>query len=104
MARSFIAGMDMLMIAKTDFLGAWDYFQQLYAGQLPAAEQTALAQAAGFPSFGALQSKFKARVTESAARIHTSKAAVGPVANMVGTGPASNAAKDLVAEYTQLTQ
>ena len=66
------------MIAKTDFTGAWDYFQSLYAGTLPAAEETALATAAGFASFGELQTKFKARVTESAARIHTSKAAVGP--------------------------
>lgn len=104
MARSFLAGMDILMIAKTDFTGAWDYFQQIYAGQLPAAEQTALAQAAGFANFGALQTKFKARVAESAQRIHMSKAAVGPVSEMVGTGPASNAAKDLVAEYTRLTQ
>jgi beta-glucosidase-like glycosyl hydrolase len=104
MARSFIAGMDILMIAKTDFSGAWDYFQMLNAGTLADAEKTAITQAAGFHDFASLQAKFKARVIEASARIHASKHKVGPVAGMVGTGPASNASKDLVAEYQRLTQ
>ena len=36
MARAFLAGIDILMIAKTDFSGAWGYFQEIYADMLPA--------------------------------------------------------------------
>ena len=32
MARAFLSGIDVLMIAKADFSGGWDYFQALYAG------------------------------------------------------------------------
>ena len=104
MARSTLAGMDILMIAKTDFLGAWTYFQSLLAGQLSAAEQAGLVADAHETDFPTLQAKFKARVTESAARIKAAKTQVGPVANMMGTGPATNASQDLVGQYQQLTQ
>ena len=104
MARSFVAGMDILMIAKAEFLGAWDYFQQIQGSQLPEAEAQALAAAAGEPNFAAFQAKFKARVTESAARIKASKAAVGPAASFMGRGEARAASTDLVAEYKRLTQ
>lgn len=104
MAQSFAAGMDILMIAHADFLGAWDYFQQVYAGQLPAAEGAALATAAGDANFAAFQTRFKARVTESAARIKAAKTAVGPVASFQGSGaPTANDA-DLIAQYKRLIQ
>jgi beta-glucosidase-like glycosyl hydrolase len=104
MARSFVAGMDILMIAHADFLGAWDYFQQLFAGTLPAAEQAQLATDAGEPNFAAFQDKFKARVTESAARIKSVKDRVGKIASFAKTGPASSASTDLVGEYQRLTR
>lgn len=104
MARSFLAGMDVLMIAKAEFNGAWDYFQMLNAGTLSDAEKAAITAEAGFPSFAALQAKFKARVTEAAQRIHAAKSKVGPVSGMIGQGPASNASRDVVAEYHRLTQ
>lgn len=69
MAQSFAAGMDVLMIAKADFLGAWDYFQQVYAGQLGDTEGRALATAAHEASYEAFRTKFRARVDESALRI-----------------------------------
>lgn len=104
MVRSFLAGMDVLMIAKAEFNGAWDYFQMLNAGQLSDAEKAAITQEAGFPSFAALQAKFKERTAEAAGRIRAAKHRVGPVSGMVGQGPASNASRDLVAEYHRLTQ
>jgi beta-glucosidase-like glycosyl hydrolase len=104
MVRSFLAGMDMLMIAKAEFNGAWDYFQMLNAGTLSDGEKATIALQAGFPSFAAVQAKFKERLAESAQRIHAAKAKVGPVSGMIGSGPASNASRDLVAEYHRLTQ
>ncbi len=104
MARSFLAGMDVLMIAKAEFLGAWSYFQQILASQLPPGEAEALATAAGEPDFATFQAKFKARVEESAARIKAAKTAVGPVASFVKTGEARAASADLVAEYNRLIQ
>jgi beta-glucosidase-like glycosyl hydrolase len=104
MARAFLAGMDVLMIAKTDFSGAWDYFQALYANQLPAAEQAALVSATHAADFPAIQAKFAARVDESAARIRSVKKAVGPSASFAGTGPANATSGDLVAEYKHLVQ
>jgi beta-glucosidase-like glycosyl hydrolase len=103
MAQSFIAGMDVLMIAKTDFAGAWDYFQALYANQLPADEQAALTQAVGAASFSDVREKFTARVDESAARVHAAKAAVGPAATFMKSGAPSAASSDIVDEYHQLT-
>ena len=102
MARSFLAGMDVLMIAKADFNGAWDYFQSLLAGQLPEAEQAALTQAAGEVDFGTLQRKFKARVAQSAERVKAAKAAVGPSASFRKTGAPRAASEDLVGEYQRL--
>ena len=104
MAQSFVAGMDILMIAKAEFLGAWDYFQQIMAAQLPEAEAQALAAAAHEPSFRAFQAKFKTRVAESAARIKAAKTVVGPAASFMGRGEARAASTDLVAEYKRLTQ
>lgn len=104
MARSFLAGMDILMISKADFNGGWDYFQNVYAGTLPAAEQAALVSEAGEPSFAALQTKFKARVTESAKRIKTAKDKVGPVASFAGRGEPREASKEYQSEYARLTQ
>lgn len=104
MVRSFLAGMDILMIAKAEFNGAWDYFQMLNAGQLADAEKAAITREAGFSSFPALQAKFKERLKESAQRIHAAKHEVGPVAGMIGQGPASSASRDLVAEYQRLTR
>jgi beta-glucosidase-like glycosyl hydrolase len=104
MARSFLAGMDILMIAKAEFIGAWDYFQQILGGQLPLDEQVALAAAANEPDFKTLAAKFKSRVEESAARIKAAKNAVGPVASFAKTGEARAASTDLVAEYKKLTE
>ena len=103
MERSFLAGMDILMIAKTDFNGAWDYFQNINAGTLPAAEQAALASDAKM-TFQAFQEKFKLRIAESAKRIKTSKDKVGPVASFVKTGEAHDASKAYQAQYAKLTQ
>lgn len=102
-ARAFLSGIDILMIAKTDFTGTWGYFQELYAGLLPAAEQQALVTATGYASFDDVRAAFRARVDESAARIHTVKVALGPATAAMGTGPATNASLDLVPEYRQLS-
>jgi beta-glucosidase-like glycosyl hydrolase len=104
MARSFVAGMDILMIAKADFNGAWDYFQQIFAGQLAPAEQQQLASDAHEPNFAAFQDKFKARVAESAERIKAAKSRVGKIATFAKTGEARAASTDLVPEYQRLTR
>jgi beta-N-acetylhexosaminidase len=104
MARSFLAGMDVLMIAKTDFAGAWDYFQSVYASQLPDAEKTALVADAHEDDWSSLVAKFRARVAESAGRIKAAKAAVGPAASFMKPGAPSAASADLVADYHRLTQ
>jgi len=102
MARSFLAGIDILMIAKTDFSGAWGYFQEVYADMLPASEQQALVAAAGFASWDDLRAAFRARVTESAARIRSVKSTLGLSTSNMQTGPANAASTDLVGEYRQL--
>ena len=104
MATSFLAGMDVLMIAKADFAGAWDYFQALLANQLPAEEQALLVSGAHLQDRTALIERFKARVTESAARIHAVKTKVGPTASFVREGEPKSASADLVGEYQRLTQ
>ncbi len=104
MAQAFLAGMDILMISKTEFSGAWGYFQMVWANRLPTAEQAALTQAAGFASWDELRSAFKARVEESATRIREVKAAVGRSTSFMGTGPATNASAALTAEYVRLSQ
>ncbi len=104
MAQSFIAGMDILMIAKVEFAGAWDYFQALYAKQLPADEQAALVTATGMKDFAAVHDAFASRVDESGTRIKSVKNAVGPSTSfMTQTAPNANTAA-LVAEYRQLTR
>ncbi|HTL35919.1 MAG TPA: glycoside hydrolase family 3 N-terminal domain-containing protein, partial [Kofleriaceae bacterium] len=102
MARAFLAGIDILMISKVDFTGAWGYFQEVYANMLPVAEQQALLAATGIASWDELRAKFKARITESVARIRAAKAAVGPSTSFMKTGPATAASTDLVGEYRQL--
>ena len=92
------------MIAKAEFIGAWDYFQQILAAQLPLDEQVALAAAANERDFKTFALKFRARVEESAARIKAAKHAVGPVASFVKSGEARAASTDLVAEYKRLTE
>jgi beta-glucosidase-like glycosyl hydrolase len=104
MVRAFLAGIDVLMIAKTDFAGAWDYFQTLFAGQLSASEQAALVADAKEQDLATLQAKFKARVAESAERIRSAKSKVGAVATFVKDGPANDASQDLVTEYKTLTR
>jgi beta-glucosidase-like glycosyl hydrolase len=104
MAQSFIAGMDILMIAKAEFAGAWDYFQALYAKQLPADEQAALVAATGAKDFEAVHAAFVSRVDESATRIKSAKSTVGRSPTfMTQTAPNANTA-DLVAEYRNLTR
>lgn len=102
MARAFLAGNDMLMIAKSDFSGGWGYFQEVYANMLPVAEQQALLAATGFASWDELRAKFKARIVESVARIRAAKAAVGRSTTFMRTGPATAASTDLVSQYRQL--
>ncbi len=102
MARAFLAGMDILMISKSDFNGAWGYFQLVYADRMPEAEKAALVAATGFTSWDALRAAFRARITESATRIREVKAAVGLSTSFMGTGPARDASTDLVPEYKQL--
>lgn len=104
MARAFVAGVDILMIAKADFNGAWDYFQMVSADQLPADEKTALVQATGAADWASLRAKFRARVTESAARIKDAKTKVGPSSDFAGTGAPSTVSRELVDEYRRLTQ
>ncbi|HEY8074315.1 MAG TPA: glycoside hydrolase family 3 N-terminal domain-containing protein, partial [Labilithrix sp.] len=104
MLQSFLAGMDMLMIAHADFLAAWDYFQAAYASQLPAVEQTALLQATHLESWDALHAKLALRVDESAARIHAAKSLVGSSLQFAGTGPADAHSADLVREYRALAR
>ncbi|MDX2091684.1 MAG: glycoside hydrolase family 3 N-terminal domain-containing protein [Kofleriaceae bacterium] len=101
MARAFLAGNDILMIAKSDFSGAWGYFQLVYADRMPEAEKQALAEATGM-RWDALRAKFRARIEESAARIRSAKAAVGRSTTFTGTGPARNASSELTAEYRAL--
>jgi beta-glucosidase-like glycosyl hydrolase len=103
MARAFLAGIDILMIAKSDFTGAWGYFQEVYANMLPAAEQQALMAATGIGSWDELRAKFKARITESVTRIRSVKAAVGQATSHMGAGPAKNASADLVTAYRDLS-
>jgi beta-glucosidase-like glycosyl hydrolase len=103
MARSFLAGIDILMIAKTDFSGAWGYFEEVYANLLPVAEQQALVKAAGYPSWDALRTAFRARITESVTRIRGVKSKLGPATSAMKTGPATNASTDLVTEYRSLS-
>jgi beta-N-acetylhexosaminidase len=103
MTRSFLAGVDILMIAKTDFSGAWGYFQEVYANLLPVSEQHALVAAAGFASWDDLRAAFLARVTESAARIRSVKSTLGLATSNMSTGPANAASADLVGEYHQLS-
>jgi beta-glucosidase-like glycosyl hydrolase len=102
MARAFLAGIDILMIAKSDFSGAWGYFQEIYANMLPADEQQALMDATGFTSWDDLRAAFGARITESVTRIRAAKAAVGLATSHLGSGPATNASRDLVSEYRSL--
>jgi beta-glucosidase-like glycosyl hydrolase len=102
MARSLVAGMDMLMIAHADFNGAWDYFQQIFAGTLAPAEQEQLASDAGEPNFASFQAKFKDRVAEAATRIKASKDRVGKSATFAKSGEARAASADLVGQYQQL--
>jgi beta-glucosidase-like glycosyl hydrolase len=104
MARSFLAGMDILMIAKAEFNGAWSYFQEVYAGQLPAAEQAALVSAAGERDWPTLLRKFKERVAVSAKRIKMAKSRVGDAATYVRDGEPRKASADLVDEYQRLTR
>jgi beta-glucosidase-like glycosyl hydrolase len=102
MARSFLAGMDVLMIAKAEFAGGWDYFQNVYAGTLDDAEKAAFVHDANERDWESLQTKFKARVAESAARIKAVKSRVGPAAPREGEARATS--RDLSAEYSRLTQ
>jgi beta-N-acetylhexosaminidase len=104
MARAFLAGVDILMIAKADFVGAWDYFQMVSADQLPADEKAALVDAAGASDWASLRAKFRARVTESAARIKDAKTKVGPSSEFAGTGEPRAASRELVEEYQRLTR
>jgi len=104
MARAFLAGIDILMIAKSDFSGAWGYFQEVYANLLPAAEQQALMAATGFASWDALRAAFRARITESAARIRSVKSTIGLSTSFMKTGAARAASTDLVGEYRTLAQ
>jgi len=102
MARSFLAGMDILMIAKSDFSGAWGYFQEVYANMLPAAEQHELMAATGYASWDELRAKFRARITESVARIRFVKSTLGLSTSFMKTGAARDASTDLVGEYRNL--
>jgi len=102
MARAFLAGIDVLMIPKTDFTGAWGYFQEVYANMLPVPEQKALMAATGYTSWDDLRAAFRARITESVARIRTVKSTLGRSTTFMKTGPARNASADLVDEYRQL--
>jgi beta-N-acetylhexosaminidase len=104
MARAFIAGVDVLMIAKADFNGAWDYFQMLSADQLPADEKAGLVKAAGASDFPSLRAKFRARLRESSERIKDAKTKVGPSSEFAGTGEPRAASRELVDEYRRLTQ
>jgi len=104
MAQSFIAGMDILMIAHAEFAGAWDYFQALYAKQLPADEQAALVTATGMKDFAAVHDAFVARVDESGTRIKAAKSTVGPSTSFMTQGAPNASTAALVAEYRQLTR
>lgn len=104
MARAFLAGIDVLMIAKADFDGAWDYFQMVQADQLPEGEKQALVEAAGAADWATLRAKFRARLAESAARIKEAKTKVGSSSEFAGTGEPRAASRDLVEEYQRLTR
>lgn len=104
MARSVLAGMDILMIAKADFSGAWDYFQALLASQLPAAEQAELVAATHEADFAAVLAKFRARVRESAGRIRAAKSRVGLSTSFAGQGEPRAASAELADEYRRLTR
>lgn len=104
MVRALLAGMDILMIRKADFVGAWDYFQMLYADQLPDEEKVALVQETGARDFASLHAKFRARVAESAARIAETKARVGRAVDFARPGEPRAASADLVDEYVRLTR
>ncbi len=104
MLQSFLAGMDMLMIAHADFVAAWDYFQAAYANQLPPSEQAALVAATKLGSWDAVHARMVARVDESAARIHAAKSAVGSSLQFASSGPANANSGDLVSEYKSLAR
>lgn len=102
MAQTFLAGMDILMIAKTEFNGAWSYFQLVWSDRLPEAEKAELVRAAGYASWTELRAAFRARVLESAARIKTVKTSLGRITAHLGAGPATAASSSLIGEYRDL--
>ncbi len=104
MARTFLAGMDILMISKVDFNGAWTYFQQLQSSELPATEQAALVEATGLGNWNAVVARFRERSRESAARIRDAKSRVGRLSSYVGSGEARASTTELQAQYRRLTQ
>ncbi len=66
--KSFVAGMDLLMIPGARFDAALTYFRAVYDGKLTGAERTALEQDVGKP-WAEIQPAFKARLAESQARM-----------------------------------
>jgi beta-N-acetylhexosaminidase len=66
--KSFLAGMDLLMIPGARFDAALTYFRTVYDGKLSDAEKTALEQDVGKP-WAELQPAFKARLADSQARM-----------------------------------
>lgn len=102
MARAFLAGIDILMIAKSDFNGAWGYFQLVHANRMPEAEQQELVNASGLGSWDAVRARFEQRIQESATRIREVKAAVGRSTTFTGSGPARDASGALAGEYRAL--
>lgn len=103
MVRSFLAGMDVLMISKASFDGAWDYFQAIYHNQMPAAEQAELVKFTYAKDWQSLRVAFAARVEESWERIRAEKSKLGDSGSFMGEGAASQASAGLVGEYRALT-
>ena len=66
------------------------------------AEQKALIAATGYASWDDLRAAFRARITESVARIRTVKSTLGRSTTFMKKGAARDASADLVDEYHQL--
>ena len=102
MARAFLAGIDILMIAKSDFTGAWGYFQLVHANRMPEAEKQELVNATGLGSWDEVRARFEQRIQDSAARIHQVKSTIGRSTTFTGSGPARDASGALAGEYRSL--
>lgn len=103
--KSFLSGMDLLMISGGSFSSAITYFRAVYDGTLDRAEQKALSAKIGLP-FAKIQSQFRQRVTDSLARLNKARQAVGHAIDKMdarGVSPEQKLQKQ-IERYDQILQ